>query len=926
MGVSMIKTKWLLIFWVFIVIFPFSLNAQIRILGEISGIVVEEGGEGLPGVSIKITGEALQRSSLNLLTEKDGSFFVPNLTPGIYTLEFSLSGFTTVIQKDVRVYAGRSTPLRVVMIPAKLEQEVLVQAPPPLVEIKSPQRVNNFTSELIDKLPVQRNIYDVVNLSPGFFENSALGAGGVTPQTVFWQGASNTAYRFNGVDVSDTRLGVTASAPIYEAIEEIGVVTVGASAEYGNFTGATINVITKSGGNNWNGSLAGFYTDSKLRGNNNTLGIDYRPNTIKYDVDVTATLGGPILREKLFFFIAGGYWGLKTRSYGSQLWNTYNQPKYYAKFDWLVTKRHNFSVSLTGNPAKNRLLDPGTNQPLQNGGDYILDYNSLFASWRSFFGANFLAELRYSGFIQNYKDWPAYPKDVPFVFDLVTGIDYGYRYMIDRDSNRSEIDLNLRYYLNNFFNTNHEFILGIEYEVSRDKEDNMRPGGAWIWRLRSPADTYQVRVGDTHTDVKVRRLAIFFQDNLSLFKRLTLNLGLRYDRPIMSAFRFAGDYPNLDSLSPRVGFSFDLFGDFKSIVRASYGVYHNKVLTQSFTYGLPGKENEYNYRKTLVGFEFTGTDENIRSIYRQVVAPENLYSVIRYSDPIPMDPNLELPSTRAYSAGFSQQLFGVITIDLDYIYKRDYNLATINDLTPHTYVPVQWTDPYLGKTVTLYQKTDNNPPQYIYANSKKAFRKHHFVILSIRKRMANRWSAMASITYQDSRGNVDNDVSDLWGYPPYSFDTDPYYSDPFRYGKLGLNRHWQIKVLGTYLLPLDFSVTATFKWMSGLTWSPYLPGWVAWQYTLRPYGYLGIFLEPRGSRTGPSGWLLNLNVTKTFRLIGGSRLELIGDLFNVFNNTYGISIYTDPTGVYPVSKKSNFGQPSGLVDPIKLRLGARLTF
>ncbi|MCX7974489.1 MAG: carboxypeptidase-like regulatory domain-containing protein, partial [Candidatus Aminicenantes bacterium] len=105
----MFKTRNILIFMIFIFSFFLSLNSQIRILGEISGVVVEEGGEGLPGVSIKVTGEALQRSFLALVTENDGRFFIPNLQPGIYTLEFTLSGFTTVIQKEVRVYAGRST-------------------------------------------------------------------------------------------------------------------------------------------------------------------------------------------------------------------------------------------------------------------------------------------------------------------------------------------------------------------------------------------------------------------------------------------------------------------------------------------------------------------------------------------------------------------------------------------------------------------------------------------------------------------------------------------------------------------------------------------------------------------------------------------------------------------------------------------------
>ncbi|MBM3311880.1 MAG: hypothetical protein FJY80_10270, partial [Candidatus Aminicenantes bacterium] len=578
-----------------------AISGQVKVRGEIAGVVVEDKGEGLPGVEVVLTGTVLQQASLTTVSDAKGNFRFNDLLPGQYDLAFKLQGFNAVTQRGVEVFVGRTTPLRVVLMPGKIEQTVVVQATSPMIEVKTPQRTTNFSREILQTLPSNRQIHDIINLAAGFFDNSALGTGGVTPQTTFWQGASTIAYRFNGVDVSDTRRGVTANAPVYETIDEIEVVTVGASAEYGNFTGATINVVTKSGGPQYHGSLNAFYTSSKWRGDNNDLGVDYLPTTIKYDFDVNATVSGPILKDRLYFFLAGGYWGLKNQSYGATTYNTYAQPKYYLKLDWLMNKSNTVSFALNGNPAKNRLLDPGTGQPLTNGGDYLLEFNSLFASWQSVFGSNAFLEVRYAGFLQNYKDWPAFPKDVPYLFDLVSGVNYGYRYMIDRDATRHEVDLNVRYYFDAFASSAHEFVLGLEYENAYDKEDSMRPGGAWLWRLRSPAETWQVRVGDTHTKVTVRRVAAFVQDNFKVGKRLSVNLGLRYDRPLLKALRFAGTFATLDSLSPRLGVSYDLTGDTKTVVRASFGTYHNKVLTQSFTYGLPGKEDEYNYRLYLPG-------------------------------------------------------------------------------------------------------------------------------------------------------------------------------------------------------------------------------------------------------------------------------------------------------------------------------------
>ena len=149
---------------------------------------------------------------------------------------------------------------------------------------------------------------------------------------------------------------------------------------------------------------------------------------------------------------------------------------------------------------------------------------------------------------------------------------------------------------------------------------------------------------------------------------------------------------------------------------------------------------------------------------------------------------------------------------------------------------------------------------------------------------------------------------------------------PLALGQLGVNRHWQVKCVGTYFLPWGFSVTGDLRWLSGLTWTAYLAGWEAYPYTLRPFGYLDLYLEPRGSRIGPASWYLNLNITKSISLVGRMKLDLIADIFNLFNSSYGVGVYIDPSGVYSVSKKNNFGMPNQLISPINVRLGGRLYF
>lgn len=329
---------------------PGFLAGQSRLSGEITGIVLEAGGEALPGVTVSLTGEKLLQGSMNSVSGAKGLFRFINLNPGFYQLELALSGFERLQMTNVEVRLGQTTSLRIVLKPTTISQEVKVVAQAPLVETKSAQVSTNYPADIIDKLPTGRNMLDLTEAVPGINDRGAYGAGGIqdgnsrAAGTTYYRGSSTSAYLFNGVDISDLNTGATWVSPNYDSIEEIEVVGIGASAEYGNFSGAVVNVVTKKGTNRIRGGVGAYFVSKGLQGDNSKGIIDLRPNDLKYNLDTSASLGGPLIKERLFFFLAGGYSTVQSRRYGDPAYNSLKQPHIQARLDWIPTTKHSLAL------------------------------------------------------------------------------------------------------------------------------------------------------------------------------------------------------------------------------------------------------------------------------------------------------------------------------------------------------------------------------------------------------------------------------------------------------------------------------------------------------------------------------------------------------------------------------------------------------
>ncbi|MCC6132788.1 MAG: TonB-dependent receptor [Acidobacteria bacterium] len=283
--------------WVLLLVLPLLVATQVFAqgmgTGTISGRISDQEGQGLPGVTVTAKSPALQ-GSRSAVTNVNGDYLLPNLPAGDYTLNYSMPGFTAVT-KTAKVPAGQTVPLSAKMAITAVAAEATVVAQSETVS-QTTQASTTYSAEVTTKLPVTRNYLSTVALAPGINFNFSATAPSISGSMSF-----DNNMTVNGVNLQDPVRGTQTNLFIEDSIQETTTMTSGVSAEYGRFTGGVINAVTKQGGNNFSGSF-------RVTLNNN----DWRAQppikaSLTDEVVPTyeATLGGPIWKDRIWFFAAG---------------------------------------------------------------------------------------------------------------------------------------------------------------------------------------------------------------------------------------------------------------------------------------------------------------------------------------------------------------------------------------------------------------------------------------------------------------------------------------------------------------------------------------------------------------------------------------------------------------------------------------------
>jgi len=276
--------------------------------GTISGHIVDAQGFTLPGVVVTATGPQGAKSAV---TDDQGRFNLPFLTPGVYSLKAELLGFKTIEHADIQVRLDQTVDLPLTMEIGALSESVTVVGSPPLLNATHTAVGSSLESTILSTLPVGRRFSDTLYLAPGVSSSGNLGT--ANPSVSGASGLENQ-YVVDGVNITNGGYGALGSYSIvfgslgngtpYDFMQEVQVKTGGYEAEYGESTGGVINVVTKSGTNDLRGSVFGYtHPDSFENSWRQVQTTNGTVNTVKAQLsDTGATVGGPVVRDHLFYF------------------------------------------------------------------------------------------------------------------------------------------------------------------------------------------------------------------------------------------------------------------------------------------------------------------------------------------------------------------------------------------------------------------------------------------------------------------------------------------------------------------------------------------------------------------------------------------------------------------------------------------------
>jgi outer membrane receptor protein involved in Fe transport len=571
--------------------------AQGNPTGTISGRITDQQGGVLPGVTVTATSPQLQ-GARTVVTSENGDYILPFLPPGAYSVVVELSGFDTVT-RPVDVASAQTVPTDVVLKLAGLTETVTVTAAASAVVPRTTTAAATLKQNVVDQLPLNRGLDATVALAPGvqrtgiYSRSSGLGVISIGGATSF-----ENLFLMNGVVLNENLRGQAIPLYIEDAIQETTVSTSGVSAEFGRFSGGVVNAITKSGGNLFGGSFRSTFENDDWR----TTTPMHETKTDKLIPTYEYTFGGPILKDRIWFFNAGRFVeetrALQT-TFSNLSWNrTRNEKRYEGKLSYAVDMRHT---------VRGAYLHRGTVTEGDAFSANILDLASLTTrhdpetllslNYNGILGSNFFIEGQYSGRQGSATGAGSMYTDMvrgTLLIDTQRGMA---RYNsptfcgVCRTEERDNANILAKgsWFLSTPSWGSHNVVFGYDTFNDMRASDNHQSGSDWrifgTTAILRDGDVFPVFNDDGRSTViqwnpilvatqgtNFRMHSVFLNDGWRWTDRLSFNLGARFDRnhAVDSAGTVVADD---QKISPRLGVTWDPTGGGQWTVNGSYGVY-----------------------------------------------------------------------------------------------------------------------------------------------------------------------------------------------------------------------------------------------------------------------------------------------------------------------------------------------------------------
>ena len=907
------------------------------------GTVHDESGNIFPGAVVTAT--STERGYAQSATAGgDGVYVLPGLNPGTYRIEVTAPSYKQA-SRDVTLLAGQTLPTNFRLSPDLVVMEEITVVGTQAVEMETHEVATQVTKQQIEQLPQNnRNFLNFVALAPGvrfndseFSKQFASGAGALAQNNVnvVVDGVSfKNDVLVGGVIGQDSSRG---NPFPQNAVQEFRVLTQNFSAEFSKASGAVISTVTKSGTNDLMGDAFGFFQDKGLVAEN-PFAAAGAPKPEYERMQLGASIGGPIIRDKMHFFLSYESndedresqvsFGTLTGAAADQIRARYaDRPGFYGvpfelrllfgKVTYQPGARHLVDFNGFMRDEKDIRFGSGTTaydvaeEVAQDIWNLGARYQMTSATWLNEAIANY-----------QYYQWnprPLNPDEIGLNYEGVIRV--GGR---DTEQQIGQTRLALRddlMFTSIKWHGDHGLKVGgnvdfLQYDVIR------RLFGNPLYSHRAAeafAFPYQAQygVGDPSTSGDNTQIGMFVQDDWTVNQRLTVNLGLRWDyesdmydtnhvtpeniRQQVAFLNLPEEYfsdgndrePISDMIAPRFGATYDVFGTAKTVVFGGWGRYYDRV-----RYGaVDGEQFRLQYATSVFRFSLTGAPRDGQPTavwdpkYYTVEGLQELMAIGTTGVPEThlMSNNLKAPYTDHWNLGIRQSL-GNYVGSLTYANQRGYDYLTMirGNRRPDG---------------TCCISVPGSAGVFLSSNDIKTWYDAVYLTLERPFTASSRWSAGLSYTYADATpigGDAFSLRYRLEDWPEYRTANVPEHS----------------LVANTLVrLPWDMTFGAIFSYNSGVYYT-------ITDQTLGTSENLSVTIFSGGQEDEDS--LLDLRLEKTFRFAGVG-IGLIGEVFNVFDD----KLYSGYSGLIPFnSTNPNFGNPTSVVfgSGRRFQYGARFTF
>jgi Carboxypeptidase regulatory-like domain len=607
-----------------------------------TGRVIDQEGKPIVGASVAAKSED-QGFSRTATTDKEGNFSLPELQSGSYSFSISASGYPTYEEAGIRISANNSS--NVFALSAETNNEIVVKGSR-VATVDFDRTTTGLVLDLAEvsqRLPIARNIQSVIQLAPGATAGSSAFSG---LSSINGGAVSENAFFVNGLNITDFRKGLAPVEVPYDFYQTVETKTGGYAAEFGRSTGGFINATTKSGSNEFHGSMLYTWNPNSLRSKTKDTIYSDNGNGSADSKSLVATLSGPIWKDHLFFFGlyqardnnsvgAGTEYDLNTKTKQGTSRSFYHtgSPFFGGKVDAYINDQNHFEFTYFDTSGESTYQTYGSASTVRFDRVKKIDGPFVGASYGSYGGRNYVG--RYTSVVSDWLTFSAAygrgendsssrnvnadSKIVPSVYDArvnpgksLTVAGGGVYVNNDvRKFYRADVDVYA-----NFLGTHHIKFgydreelssenrsvgsgLGYSYTIYRAKEGDQfgLPIGTDYVR-----QTYYSNIGSFTS----KNEAFYIQDAWALIDgRLNLNLGLRDDRFLNNNSAGQRFYRSGDQLGPRLGFTFDPFGARKDKIYGSFSRLFLPVASNT-NIRLTGGETYYTRTNLLAGIGADG--------------------------------------------------------------------------------------------------------------------------------------------------------------------------------------------------------------------------------------------------------------------------------------------------------------------------------